>query len=209
MMPPMSRTPRVVKRPTVTEERVPKITRAYTSQPCWVKPSGCPAAGPASELASWHASEAGSMPEKSEGKSDTATTTRIRKAEIRKSGCLRKFFQASPHRLSGAWSSLTLSVACSGVSEKSATKCSMCRLAGAAVRWSGVMFSGVIADPWVKPGVQQVYKQVGHNIDEHQHRHDGDDGGSLTLRDGPVQPVADARDVKDALGDDRAAHQGA
>src|SRR6476660_1619961 len=157
------------------------MTRAYTSQPCWVKPRGCPAAGPPSELASWHASDDGSIDEKSPGKSDTATTTRIRNAEIRNSGCLRRFRQASAHRLSGAWSSLTLSVACRGVSAKSATKCSMWRLAGAEASGRAVLESGVIADPRVKPGVQH----------------------------GPVEAVADAGHVEDAFSDERAAHQAA
>src|SRR6478735_9021302 len=209
MMPPITSTPMVVNRPTVTEERVPKMTRAYTSQPCWVKPSGCPAAGPPSELASWHASDDGSIDEKSPGKSDTATTTRIRNAEIRNSGCLRRFRQASAHRLSGAWSSLTLSVACRGVSAKSATKCSMWRLAGAEASGRAVLESGVIADPRVKPGVQQVNEQVGEAVDQHQHGDNRDHRGAFAGQHGPVEAVADAGHVEDAFSDDRAAHQAA
>ena len=84
------------------------------------------------------------------------------------SGRRRSLRQASAHRLSGAWSVLTASVASSGVSSTGATKCSMLLL--------------VIADPRVKPGVQEINQQVGDDEDQHQDADDGDDGGALAAQ---------------------------
>ena len=45
-----------------------------------------------------------------------------------------------------------------------------------------VVFSGVITDPWVKPGVKQVNKQVGQAVDQHQDGDDRDHGGAFPCR---------------------------
>src|SRR6185312_17540311 len=72
---------------------------------------------------------------------------------------------------------------------------------------SGVGFSDK-ADPWVEPRVEQINDEVGDNKYKHKHADDCHHGGALALEDGLVQQVADAGDIEDAFGDDRAAHQG-
>src|SRR5699024_10637124 len=65
----------------------------------------------------------------------------------------------------------------------------------------------VMADPRVEYAVQHVDDQVGEQRHQHQ-AHDGaDDRGAVLGVDAAEQEAADAVDVEDAFGDDRAAHQ--
>src|SRR5215217_2780132 len=163
------------------------------SQPWNVKPKGCPAVGPPSELASSQPS-LGATEVNRPGNSATTASARMSSAEIMNNGRRRSLRQASDHRLRGAWSVLTASVANSGVSSMGATK------------WPLLL---VIADPRVKPGIQEINKQVGHHEHQHQHADDGNDGGSFAAEDCLVELVADARNVEDAFRHDGAAHQAA
>src|SRR6478735_4872362 len=134
------------------------------SQPWKVKPKGCPAVGPPSEFPSSQPS-LGATDEKRPGNSATTIRATISSDEMMNSGRRRSLRQASAHRLSGAWSVLTASVALSGVSSTGATK------------WLLLL---VIADPRVKPAVQEIDEQVGRYEHQHQHADDGDDGGAFT-----------------------------
>src|SRR5699024_3513039 len=135
------------------------------------------------------------------GKAATKSTSTIRTAETRKTGLRTRLRPASAHIERGAALVSTASTACSGVSSSGATKCSA---AGRAERGTGSLR---IADPRVEHGVEQVHDQVGEQEDDHQQRHHRDDHRALAVVDGAEQQRADAADVEDALGDDRAAHQ--
>src|SRR6478736_3882852 len=65
----------------------------------------------------------------------------------------------------------------------------------------------VIADPWVENRVEEIDGEVREEVHEDQEHGDADDRRTVLELDGPEQRSADARDVEDALSDDRATHE--
>src|SRR3954447_376932 len=165
------------------------------SQPWRSNPNGWPdLAGPRLSC-SWQ--NRGSTLVNSPGKSEMTTSSRMISDDTMKRGRLRRVRHASSHRPPGGVDSSTVSVAASGVSSRSLTKwtCSACSVLSD------------IADPRVQDGVEQVHEQAGEDVDDHQHGDDRDDRGALASDDRLVEGATDVRDVEDALGDDRSAHQ--
>src|SRR3954469_13834105 len=165
------------------------------SQPWRSKPNGWPDRAGARLSCSWQ--NRGSAVANSPGKSEMTISSRMISEDTMKSGRLRRVRQASSQRPPGGVDSSTWSVAAMGVSSRSLTKwtCSACSVLSD------------IADPRVQDCVKQVHEQAGDDVDDHQHGDDRDDRRALAADDRLVQGTTDARDVEDALRDDRSGHQ--
>src|SRR3954464_6116608 len=109
----------ITRKPTDSDVDAPCTMREYTSQPCLVKPSGCPAVGPL--LLNCSSQWAGSTDAKRPGNSATKTMNAISAPEIQNIGRVRTSRHASSQRLLGLLSILTVSMAEIGVSSTGAT----------------------------------------------------------------------------------------
>src|SRR5699024_766824 len=107
-------------------------------------------------------------------------------AEIRNHGLVRKLRQASFHRLA---SSDALPGAGSVGSYCAST-------------------SSLITNPWIEIGVDNVNDEIDYNEKDHQDRDDANDYGALLLLDGLEYLLANTRQVKDGLCDNRTTNHG-
>src|SRR5690606_8054915 len=212
---PMIATSTVTMMPTESEVPVPCTMRENTSQPCLVKPSGCPGSGPWFEMrvptgtpnssaCAWVCTlrmqlSFGGTEVNTPGKIATNTMKRMITAEIQNIQRLRRSRHASSQRFDLRSLTRTASTAPSPPSSTSATKRGALR--------TGFLLD--IADPRVEHSVEEVDGDVHEHVDDHEDRHDRDDLGGVVSVDGFEQLVADTWHVEDALGDRRADDQDA
>src|SRR5690242_15933955 len=132
------------------------------------------------------------------------TRKRITRPEMMKTGLRRRSRQASDHRERGLPEGPEPSGRPASRVVASLTARSIAPpIPVPAIAPSGCWGSG-IADPGVEDGVQQVDEQVGHQEHQDEDGHEADHGLGVLAQDALVELVADAMDVEDALGDDRA-----
>src|SRR4051812_36801338 len=124
-----------------------------------------------------------------------STISRMITAEMTNAGLRRSWRHASLHRLRGF---------CGPAPESSMRDSSAASAPPPPTR-----FGSVIADPRVENGVQQVDDETHQQVHQYQQDDHADDGRALPVLDAAEDEPAQAVDVEHALGDDRAAHQGA
>src|SRR5690606_28888406 len=168
----------VTMMPTESEVPVPCTIRENTSQPCSVKPSGCPASGPWFEMrvpmgtprrsaCSWFCTlrmqpSFGGTWVNTPGKSATKTMNAMMRAETQNIHRPRRSRQASSQRFDLRSPTRTASTAPRPPSSTSATNRGALR--------TGFLLD--IADPRVEHSVEEVDGDVHEHVDDHEDRHD-------------------------------------